>query len=490
MKPALCLAAALVVLTAPGRAAAPAANDPLAWVENGRRLYSQGDQLAAIDAANRALLIDPDNVRALELRAQMLREQAGWVAALPLYERALLGDPRDLDLLAGYAGTLGEAGRVRDMLTVTRRMIEIDAKDPRSWFFQAVLAARAGKTSLARNLIARTGRRLDAMPAASLLRGALELEAGNANVAATILDPLVQRQPANTTAQLLLARALYEAGDLRGLIGRFTGAAQRPDASPYLLAVMGRALEEAGDRAAAAPYLDRLAAAKPLPVMPMLYQPANDAAGAVRARLLAGDLTGADTQAATLAERRPGMFEAQALAGDAALANGKAPIALDRFRKAMLVRFPERLLLRTTEALEQTGQGRSTPALVTGYHAAFPGSLLASRLAAGHAALSGDWARSRSDLEDLVARTGTRDGRVMADLALAQLQTGDAGAALVSAERAAQLLPNSGFPALAWGLALSELGEQPDLARQLLRKVRCIEGDSPRLAEALDRVGN
>lgn len=471
------------------RALAAAPKDPLTWAEIGRLKFGQGDQLGAVDAANRALSFDPDNPRALELRAQMLREQAGWDAALPLYERALLRAPGDLDLLAGYAGTLGEAGRMRDMLTVTRRMIDIDAKDPRAWFFQATLAARAGKTELARRLLSRAGRGIESVPAAALLRGALELEAGNANAAVAILGQLVQRQPANETARNLLARALFEAGDLRGLIDRFSGLASRPDASPYLLSLVGRAWEEAGNRAAAAPYLDRAAAALAAPVMPVAYQPAGDVGGTVRAQILAGNFTAADASAQGYAAQRPGMFEALSLAGDAALAADAPDRALARYRQAMAVRFPERMLLRSVEALERSGMGREAPGLVSGYLHAFPSSMLAARLSAGHYAFAGDWAHSRSRLESLITAGSARDARLLADLALAQLETGDTDIALETAQRAAALSPNSGYAAMAWGLALAESGDDPDVARQLLTKARRIDGDNPRLAEALQRLG-
>lgn len=471
------------------RALAAAPRDPLVWTEIGRVRFGKGEQIQAIDAANRALEVDPDNPRALELRAQLLREQAGWDAALPLYERALIKAPADLSLLAGYASTLGEAGRTREMLTVTRRMIELDARDPRAWFYQAVLAARAGKADLARRLLVKAGRG-GATPAATLLRGVLELEAGYANMAVAQFDALIRQQPANPVVQGLLARALYEAGDTDALLLRFTALAGRPDASPYLLAIMGRALEERGDRAGAAFYLDRLAKAQPLPVMPIGERGSDDVAASVRAMIAAGKFVGAAGAADAYAAQRPGMFEALSLAGDAALARGAPLPALDYYRRAAQVRHPERMLLRAVEALEKSGRGREAPALVLGYLTARPGSPLAARLAAGHAAYSGQWAQSRSLLEHLVwSRGGARDARLLVDLSLAQLNTGDAEAARDSAQRAARLMPASGFAAQAWGLALVELEEDPDLARQLLDKARRIDGDNPLLAAARKRLG-
>src|SRR3546814_6376563 len=51
------------------------------------------------------------------------------------------------------AATLGDLGRMRAMLAVTRRAIAADPADPRAYYLQAVLAARAGRFDLARVLL-------------------------------------------------------------------------------------------------------------------------------------------------------------------------------------------------------------------------------------------------------------------------------------------------------------------------------------------------
>ncbi len=68
----------------------------------------------------------------------------GLVASLPWFEKGLKAAPDDLSLLGEYAATLGEIGRAKDMLRVTRHMIELDGENPRAFYLQAVLAARAG----------------------------------------------------------------------------------------------------------------------------------------------------------------------------------------------------------------------------------------------------------------------------------------------------------------------------------------------------------
>jgi cellulose synthase operon protein C len=473
--------------------------DALLWVDIGRLRYTGGEQLQAVDAAERALAVDPGNVRALEFRAQLIRDQSGLQAALPWYERALEEAPDDLALLGGYAATLGELGRGGEMLVATRKMLELSPGEPLAYYLQAVLAARAGKIELARGLLSRTGDRFDGLPAAMLLQGILELGAGNANRAVEILDQLVSRQPANARAQALLARALYELGDYRQLIGRFGAAAKQADASAYLVALVGRSYEEIGDRAGAAPLLDRAAAAQVPQIMPIAeyYPPsvlavgwrnAPGSAGAavpyVRSLLIAGDMAGAERIAEQFRSAHPGSGDAQALAGDVQLALGRGGPALDRYGLASRIRFPEGLLERMVDALERLGRGGDSPALVSGYLSAYPASRLAARMAANHSAYAGDWERSRVLLENLRAKGGNRDFRLLADLSLAQLRTDDVTAAVESGARAYQLQRASPVAAQAYGMALVSAGQDQPIARQLLEKARKLGGDNPLLVES------
>lgn len=428
-------------------------NDPLLWVDIARLRYVGGEHLLAVEAAERALQAGPDNPRAIELRAQLLHDSAGPVAAIPLFERGLEAAPDDLPLLTGYAAALGEAGRMADMLAIVRRITELDPRSPVPYYFQAVLAARAGKIDLARNLLNRNGNRLSEVPAAQLLQAALELEAGNSAMAVDMLERLDRNQPFNARVQLVFARALLAVDDHARLRQRFGPLVARPDASPYLLTVLGRSYERTGDRAAAAALLDRAATSSALPIA------ARD-----RANLPA----------------RPGSFEGFVVAGDNALLKRANGDALAAYSRAAQVRFPEWLMLRAAYA----AGGGNAVVLADRYLTAFPASLLAPRLVAGGAAQVGDWNRARLLLENADRRLGHGDVRLLADLSLAQLRSGDAEAALASAEAACHLQRASPVAAQARGMALAKLGRDPVLAAALLDKAERIGGNNPMLKEA------
>ena len=470
------------------RALAITRDDSMLWVDIGRLRYAGGEQAQSIGAADEALKHDPENIRALELRGQLVRDQFGPVAALPWFESGLSHAPDDLDLLGEYAATLGEAGRVQDALTVTRRLAELAPGSPKALFIQAVIAARAGNYALAKGILDRIEGPFRDSPAALLLTGALEIEDANPNIAIEALDRLVRMQPANSRAQELLTRALYDAGELDDLTQRFAPLAARPGASPYLLTLLARAYEDQGRRDLAGPLLDRAAAdrADLAPVAEL--SGSGDVASQLRGLLAAGQNAQAATVAEQLRAARPGFAPAQAFAGDAQLALGRPAEALDRYRRAAEIRLSDDLLLKMLFAMVRSGQGRGAGELLAGYIANNPQSRTGARAAAGLAAQNGDWDLSRDILESLRMRGGARDVRLLCDLSLAQWRGGDAETAVVTAEAAYRLQPASAVASQALGAALAEAGERPRAARSLLNKARAIGGSNPLLEEALAKL--
>ena len=220
------------------RAMAITPRDATMWVEIGRLRYVGGEHMLAIEAADYALRLDPDNVRALEFKGQLVRDSRGLTAGLPWFERALQRHPRDIAVLGEYAATLGDLGRARKMLEVTRLMLAIEPGNPRAYFLQAVLAARAGNVELARGLLTRTRGKFDQAPAGQLLEGVLELEAGNYVLASEVRSGLGQAQPGNRRVQQLVARAYAIGGQHRLVIKDYHEVARRPHLMKVLAMVV------------------------------------------------------------------------------------------------------------------------------------------------------------------------------------------------------------------------------------------------------------
>lgn len=454
-----------------------APNDPVLWVEIGRLRYAGGEHGKAIEAADHALKLAPRNVRALEFRGQIVRDQAGLTAALPWFQAALREAPDDVSALGEYAATLGDLGRANEMLAVTRHMLRLDGKNARAFYLQAVLAARAGDTRLARAMLNRVGERMDDVPGARLLEGVLELRAGNYSLAMDALEELVRRQPANGQARVLLARAYDAGGESLVLVKRFGDEAGRPEASPYLLTLVGRAYENLGRRDLAASFLDRAARASAAPIAPVVQ------GSELGALIAAHDFAGAQAMAEASLKASPGSADAHVQLGDVRLAQDDGAAALAAYREAASIRLPEPLFLKTVGALLEAGDATSAAGLVEAYLWQNPSSQPAVRLAATLAARSGNWKRCRLLLENAGANGGEGDARLHAELSLAQLRTGDAKAAELSARRAYRLQRSSAFTAQAWGLSLAALGKDQADAAALLTKAQAIGGDTALLAE-------
>ena len=457
------------------------------WVDVAQLRYRGGEQIQAIAAVEQALEIAPANPRALMFRGLLLRDSDGPGAAIPWFEAALLKDRSNPELLAEYAATLGDMGQANRMLAVTRQMLAQGANAPRAMFYQAVMAARAGDVSLARALMNKVGDRLGAMPAARLLEAALELEAGNANVAAQELERLFAEQPQNETVRNLLARAYAGAGQPQRLVEQLAPYAARPGASPYLLTLVGRALEDLGRREEAAPFLDRAAMIaapgldpviepQPLDGVAARYRAAPrspDAAIAyARALVGAGRAGEAEGVAERLRAEMPGLGAGQAAAGDVQYALGRYPAALERYGVAARVRLDDALLARMVLAASRSGQAAQGAALVTTFLGSQPASRPAARLAADFAASGGDWPRARMLLRHLHDTGGSRDVRLLADMAFASLRLGDLSAAQEAASAAYRLQPASRVAAQAWAMALTARKQDGDLAEALAARAR------------------
>jgi tetratricopeptide (TPR) repeat protein len=463
------------------RALAITPRDAGLWVEIGRLRYRGGEHLLAIEAADHALVLEPRNVRALQFRGQLVRDRYGLLAALPWFETALMQAPKDVPVLADYAATLGELGRASEMLVVTRRLLQLDPRNPRAFYLQAVLAARAGHFEVARLLLARTRGKLDRLPGTRLLQAVLELSAGNTQSASELCEQLLERQPDSMEARQLLARALYLGKQYRYLTLRFRDDIARNDASPYLLTVVARGYEVLGDRERAGELLDRAATPRPagLRVVP---------AGRIGALMAQGRSQDALAAAERDRAATPGTYEAQSLAGDVQLALGHPVEAQERYLAASRIRMSDSLLLRRFEAYAAANDGRGAGEMVHAYLTQDPDNRTALRLQAALAVRGGDPVRAGAIL-DYLRRTGDgEDVQLLTDLALIRLGLGEPEHGERAAAQAYQVQRANPLAAQALALSYATLDIRRAQALSLLNKARQMLGDNPLLAEASDRL--
>lgn len=426
-------------------------DDPELWVDIGRLRYLGGEHSLALEASQRAVALGPHNPKALWFRGQLDRDVRGMAAALPWFEAALEAAPEDADILADYAATLGESGRAAEMLTAVRRMAEVAPGDPRLYFLQATLAARAGDFDLARGLLSRRGDLDRLSSATALLSGVIDLRSGNPASAAQIFDRLLLSQPDNRRVRQLLAHALHLSGNDRELVYRFGDAALRPDADPYLAATVGRAYEALGERGKAAPLLEKASRAGGPGLAPFATAvpveiaqarggaTGTDAVTLVRGLIAAERLKEAIAAAEAFRGRFPGSADALGLAGDALLVAGRSDEALEAYRAAASIRRSWPLTRRMLATYAAQNDRSAAYALLTDQVRAAPRNREAAAMLALLAFDTGRREQGTALLDHALASGGAHDPRLWALKAEANLLQGDVARARGAAERAYRL---------------------------------------------------
>jgi tetratricopeptide (TPR) repeat protein len=463
--------------------------DSYAWSDLGRVRYTAGDVAGATDAATRAIDADRNNVEALTLRGELIRDQYGLLAAVPWFESALRHDAYYHPALIEYAATLGDLGRNADMLSATRRALASRPDSPQAYYLLATLAARAGNYDLARAMMTRTTGRIDHVPGVLLLGGMLDYQGGAYEQAIGKWRELVGRQPFNLAGRRMLGAALLRSGDARGALDVLRPLALRGDADTYTLGLVGRAFERTGERDWAAKFLDRsawtsLSGSTPfggedsLPQLAAATEQAPDdpvlRIGYLKGLVDSGNLPGALSQAEDLARNNPGAPAAQVAVGDVLMLMNRYDEAATAYRHAADMRFDEATMLRVIDALDRAGQTLQATTVLAVYLSQNPQSIAAQRITAHRQMIGGDWNAAIDTLEDLRARVGNRDAALLSELAYAYIGADDPDAGLVFAKAAYHLTPMSPAAADSYGWALYQQGNHNEPALQLIEKAASV----------------
>jgi tetratricopeptide (TPR) repeat protein len=435
----------------------------------------------------------PASVEALTLRGELTRGQYGMAAALPWFDRALEVDPDNVGARLERAATLGDMGRMRDMLVETRTVLSQAPEQPLAYYLQSMLAARARKFELARSLYQRTGGALDAQPAGMLVSSAIDFQTGNVEQAVNRLEKLVGLQPGNAKARRLLAAAHWKRGDAAATIETIRPLAERADADSYSLALMGQALRKQGDTQAAATYLARAAqpqrrASTALLTPALDDQQLDGLRKLVQAKpedvqaqiLLVGGLLSrglgeeALQRARALQAKHPGAPDTHMLVGDALGIRGDFAGAAKEYQKAANLQFTEPVAMRLIEALRRSNQGPAAAKVLQLFLEQNPRNGPALLLAANGFMEAGKWPEAIRIYEGLRSRVGDRDAALLNNLAWAYGEQRQYDRAIPLAEKAWNLDKNNPATTDTLGWLLFKSGK--DRARGLTLIERAARG--------------
>lgn len=474
--------------------------DSLIWTDFARLRFAVADRKGAIEAVDKALKLAPSEVRAIEFRGQLMRDQYGVVAALPWFERGLQIQPNDIPLLEQYGLTLGDAGRYRDTLSTARKIMRLDPGNPNAFYMQAVLAARASDYSLSARLLQRTNSAFRERPGPMLLAAITEYELQNFNRAVDVLQRLLAMQPNNMTVRTLLTQAMFRAGDPFDTLDAIKPIAIRTDADTYAFMVTARAFEASDQpERSYAPLneasISMVRKAIPLPEALTLESAADEVRRAPdNARtmlpyirlLLANNQTDiALMQASRLQAGNQGVPDAHLIVGDVLAARGDYVNALGAYQKAREISFTEPVMLRITEAMVRTGKYREASDTVAQFLSYNPENLTALRLAGYYNLDAGKWREATFLLNRLVARIGYNDPILMINLARAYAGAGQMEQAEGFAEIAYRNMPANAFITVNYGRILLKAGKRPKAALELLQKADAMMGPDVQLTKEL-----
>lgn len=479
--------------------------DSLMWTDFARLRFAIADRKGAIEAVDKALKLAPNEVRAIEFRGQLMRDQFGVVAALPWFERGLQIQPNDIPLLEQYGLTLGDAGRYRDMLSTARKIMRHDAGNPSAFYMQAVLAARAGDFSLSARLLQRTNSAFRERPGPMLLAAITEYELQNFNRAVDVLQRLLAMQPNNIVVRTLLAQAIYRAGDPFDTLDAIKPTAIRNDADTYAFMITARAFEASDQPARSYAPLNEASISMVRKAIPLPEEVAIEAAadevrrapGNARTMLpyirllLANNQTDiALVQATRLQAGNQGVPDAHLIVGDVLAARGDYLAALGVYQKAREISFTEPIMLRITDAMVRTGKYRDASATVAQFLSHNPENLTALRLAGYYNLDAGKWREAAFLLNRLVARVGYNDPILMINLARANVGAGQIDEAERYAEIAYRNMPANAFVTVNYGRILLKTGNRPKAALELLQKADAMMGPDVQLTKDLAKAKN
>ena len=473
-------------------------NDSKLWTEIARFRLVIANQGGAIDAADYALKLDPNNLRAIEMRGRLVRSQFGVIAALPWFERALQVSPNDVPVLEEYGATLGEAGRYADMLEQARKIISLDSNNARAFYMQAVIAARAGNYDLARRLIPRLGGNFGDLPGPILLSAIVEYAAGNWNIAVDHFERLVEMQPSNIKLRTLLARAMHKAGNHRDAWDAIAPIVDRPDADSYTVMLGARILEALGERTPAAGRLDRAAyprfvASKPFAVRQSLAGAASEARRNprnasvvipyIRLLLANNDTETARNQANQLLDGNAGVVAAQLVSGDVEMAAGNAAGAIAAYERARKIAFTCPTMLRLVAAYRSAGNNAAASKTISEFQTFNPDSLAGQRLWAFDLLDRRQWADAINWLQRVRVRLGYNDAILNANIARAYAGAKKWDDALREAKLAYRVHPANVMTTHVYGQVLLESGKDKNGAYNLLRKANKLVPENKDIAK-------
>lgn len=174
------------------------------YIARGNGYLKDGNKQAAIDAYNRAVVLNPNNLDIYENRGAAYYLNGQYALAQADFERVLQKDPYRFSIYTAYASTLAAQGNFEEALIALDVSAKLRPNQAETYFARAGVQYMLGRYDLA---VADYTRTLQLRPAADVFnaRGAAYLKWGHSELA---------EQDFNTAKQAHIAQHLNDLADL------------------------------------------------------------------------------------------------------------------------------------------------------------------------------------------------------------------------------------------------------------------------------------
>jgi putative PEP-CTERM system TPR-repeat lipoprotein len=191
---------------------------PELWFLKSWIAQSEGDYDIAMDMADKALEIEPENTRALLQKAELYRQTREFEASIPFFTKVLEAEPLNpkARLGRGYANlALKNTDAVIDDADIILERISVE---PNASYLKAVVLAQRGQTEEALELLAKAYR-IDTLPSAMYLAAALQYQEGQLERARTSINKYLTTSPTSLRGLVISASIHLKAGETDDAIG-------------------------------------------------------------------------------------------------------------------------------------------------------------------------------------------------------------------------------------------------------------------------------
>lgn len=179
----------------------------------GRVRESKGELLLAQKDFQRALLLNPKSVNALQAEARLLARQGQWEKSMDLLSRALAAAPDSPDVLRKFAAASLHAGRPANAVDAAQQLVKVRPDEPEALYLLGVAQLQNRDTEAARGTLENYTKLRSQEPLAFLALGMAEVSLHDVPAARTNFEQCIKLDPKQGEAYYQLSLIFRDQGD-------------------------------------------------------------------------------------------------------------------------------------------------------------------------------------------------------------------------------------------------------------------------------------